>query len=422
MHKVWVKLMFTLMIIFVLQGTLLMHGWALTYTDDCASTTVDGVKQYQSLTTASLAGNSLPDTTALSPSGSSGYAVYRVSGAERVTVGLYTPSGSFVQEYNSMLVQGTLDGSAASTQALYSVSEDAVYARYGGEYYKMHMKNSVMRVMLRPGDVGYTGSGSIPGDLVGYGANVYVSANGNSWSRISLSYVRQTICNSYHFYEELTGSIPSGSTYIKVEVNSVQSIPNVGGGSVVVARKNSLASVAISGVSLVTGESQIQTDTNANTGLDIQINANANIAVTEPIVIEPVMPEFQINAQAAESSAASKVSADTSKASSSTSSKASGSAKSSKETASGGTAVYDAATGKFEGVIVDDAEDVGAAGIASQTGQTADGQQALAATSTVYTIGQQSKSGSLFNIGIGVYIVVVTGALIFMVLLPYFRK
>lgn len=276
-----IKRILVIWAIFFVSHLLMLNSWALTYLDDFTDTENNNIKQYFNLKPFPLDSASystLPDRTAFSFASTStpyGYATYQVRNAESVTVGFYTQNGSYVQQYgvNGPLVLGSVEGNINTVldvdQAEYSLLKCAVYAKYNDEYYQMHT-NTVMKIMLRPDDPGFNGTRNIPEDRIGYGTNVYASTNGNNWTRIPLTYKKHYfVVGSLFFYEEMTGSIPIGTRYIRVDLNDVLNIPYVGGGylPVVNSRRNSLASVSFTGKNLIVG-------------------------VPEAYTEQPVMPEF----------------------------------------------------------------------------------------------------------------------------------
>lgn len=215
---------------------------AASFTDDMIISQNTSVAQYSGLKPYPGATYGLSDQTLLTFSNNSspqGYALYRVNGAESITVGIYTYYGTCVsQKENDLLL------SRGTKQALWSKSEDAVYSDFGGSFWRIELDLATRY------DPVFSPVNSLAGDVAGFGLNIYASpGSAKPLSAFVTKSVAEELC-----YEEYTAAIPSGAQYVKVEINSVTSYPLKGGGTMPNRIYTSLASVTLSGNALVMGE------------------------------------------------------------------------------------------------------------------------------------------------------------------------
>lgn len=242
------------------------HAHALTYVDDFNDGANNNIKTYTNLAGFSMDSvywNGLPDKSAFSFASSSspiGSAVYQVQNARQISVGIYTLTGSFVgRKPEGLYILGAAknaDGTDLSvsqlTQARYSPTYGSAYAT---------VADMPCKVFIMDTDYVFLPTQETPGDLIGYGVNVYTSVTGQSWSPVALAYSavynqsRNAFC-----YEELSGSIPAGARYVKVELNDFKQLQTWEGNTVLKAETafNCLASVMISGENLTVGTPEPQ--------------------------------------------------------------------------------------------------------------------------------------------------------------------
>lgn len=396
-----------LLLLYLLVHLLQMRVWALTYQDDFTNAAQNSIKSYSNLALCPMDSSYwslLPDRTAFSfadATSPQGWAGYRVQGAEEVVVGLYSLSGSFVsQSPQGKWMLGIFDENTAALagqslpQASYSSTRRAVYSYIGGSAYKAYAS-----------DVGtvFESVSETPGDLAGYGVNVYTSADGRTWSRGSLRRSALQFRPQAPFvYEEYTASVPAGVGYIRVELNDISGL-EASGGSGKYQQKlsgtyNCLASVAISGRELTVG-------------------------ADEPVRQESIPVEAQSSSTEQSSSSVS------SRAASQAGPAGGAVASSGKPSTPESGARYSSA--KFEGVIRSSAAD-GELGASISSGP----EDALAAVSSesqqedfltegegaVFTVSAKNDDDKHFTAGVTVYIIVVSVALCFVVLASAGKK
>lgn len=223
---------------------------AATFTDEMTGVQNTAEIQYFGLNPFSGSTLGLPDTTMhtfSNPASPLGYVIYRVNGAERITVGIYTGNGTCVSQKDNRIVLGQ-----GGEQALWSRSENAVYSGFGGGSWRL-MLDDMMYLAFSPLNT------PLPPDVKGYGLNIYASSESDTpLSAVVTKSIKEA--NSSLCYEEYTALIPASARYIKVEVNDVTSIATSSGESVPNRFCTRLASVSLSGGSLVMGEAAAVVD------------------------------------------------------------------------------------------------------------------------------------------------------------------
>lgn len=236
--KIAVILLFAVFAIFVLPYRVL----AASFADDMSNPQNTAEVQYSGLKPYSGSTYGLSDQTLLTFANTSspqGYVLYRVTGGENITVGVYTFYGTCVAQKEGGLFLGR-----GTKQALWSKSEDVIYSDFGGSFWRIELDSENMFIPV------FTPVSSLAGDAAGFGLNIYASLGTNKPLPATVTKsVAETLC-----YEEYTAVIPSGTQYVKVEINDVSSYPIKGGGSMPNRIYASLASVTISGEALVMGE------------------------------------------------------------------------------------------------------------------------------------------------------------------------
>lgn len=236
-----------------------------SYVDDMADMDQNSIKTYSMLAPVVLQGSAflwepMPDQSLFTFASSAnpiGWAQYRIEGAQQVTVGIYNNPGTFVSELPFEPGSYTLGAFQTDMshltgrrieQALYSAGKRDVYAMINGRL-KTAAYDKVYYTFQDTGDN--------PGSLIGYGVNVYVSADGNGFSRLQLAQSRMYTHPGLNFcYEEWTGAVPGGVHYVRVEINDVLQVPQLGSQAVIQKAPRlltSLASVAFTGNNLVLG-------------------------------------------------------------------------------------------------------------------------------------------------------------------------
>jgi hypothetical protein len=238
-----------------------LHAFAATYVDDMAELWNTDYKNYQLLSSPQSPEDlaKMVDNTAFtfaSHSSPSGWVDYRVTGAERITVTLYSHTGAFAQPVGGgryiLGIQNENGGDLSSTtqnRALYSHSHQGVYARINGVLHQAYCDGK--RYYFEP-------TTNSPADLIGYGVNIYVSDTGSGYRRLPLttqnfSYTTGDIFSS----EILSAKLPAGTAFIRVELNDVNKFPPTAPAEADVpkppSRFNALASVALTGDHMVFG-------------------------------------------------------------------------------------------------------------------------------------------------------------------------
>lgn len=378
---------------------------ALTYVDDFKDSSNNNIKHYSGLTPFPMDAGSftqLPDLSAFSFSSLTnpvGRATYNVQGAEQVTVGIYSLYGTYVSPmYASAgsysLGVGGGDQSILTDitlpQARYSSSNGAIYAYIGGELNKACYYDS--NVLFVP-------TSDSPADMGYYGVNIYSSGSGGSLSLLSLSPTRRVFQSSYPFvYEEYTANVSPSATLITVELNDVIGFESIDRGGTVLksrTRFNCIASVSISGSSLTLG-------------------------VQEPIISQPIYNSSSSSSSSSSSKSSGK------KASSAAGGAAGAGTASVKKSSSSSQSVS-----KFEGTIRASSSSsprskASSSKISSQSQSSATSSEVLPQSDSeldaIYRVASSSNEDNHFTAGIRVYIIVLTGALLFVLLRAAINK
>lgn len=217
---------------------------AATFTDEMNGIQNTAETQYFGLISFSGSTLGLSDSSMLTFSSAAsplGYALYRVNGAESVTVGIYTGYGTRVSQGDNAPVLGQGGG-----QALWSRSENAVYSNFGGVSWRLEL-DKMMYPAFSPFNA------PLPQDIKGYGLNIYASSELDTLLPVS---VTKSIKEATGLlcYEEYTALLPASARFVKVEINDVTLLPTSGGVAVPNRFYTRLASVMISGEALVMGE------------------------------------------------------------------------------------------------------------------------------------------------------------------------
>lgn len=216
---------------------------AATFTDDMALAQNTAETQYLGLRPYSENTFGLSDQSLLTFANTAAPlsgAIYRVNGAETITVGIYTFTGTCIQQSGNGLLLGP-----GTVQAKKSKSGNEIFSDFNGGAWRLVLNSATIPV-FEPAD-------SLPGDLVGYGLNIYASADGGNFGSPLSAYVTRSAPETL-YYEEYTAFIPASAKYIKVEINDVTSFSLVDGGALMNPRYICLALAVISGEALVMGE------------------------------------------------------------------------------------------------------------------------------------------------------------------------
>lgn len=430
--------------------------YALSYTDQFTDLDNNTIKSYSNLSPMDKHFSfwqDMPDHTVFGfqiPDKFSAHAMYRVQNAEQISVGFYTASGTCVYGTLSDPAEGMVENlwlvgiydvdDTVNTAALQNTKlHQAALSPSTGEIYAT-IHDVPYKAVTNKTYIELKQTTKSPNDLTGYGINVYVSIDGKTWSRILLQYTARV--KGPLVYEEMAGKIPSNAQLIKVELNDYAVMDlTTGGVRPNLSSNNGLAAVRISGENLTLG-------------------------IPEPVIPEPVFPtdttelEEESHQQSKETSASSKASsskASSSKASSSkaSSSKASSSKASSSSVSSSKTTSTKSTTAntssekttlskekaveskpdppKFEGVIHSSVSSGSAATAAKSASskKTDAGEDKPAASSppivpqsvpahtqndAIFLTNTKNDQNKPFTVFITLYIIVVTGALAYMML------
>lgn len=247
------RLHFFLGCFFGCAAALMLHASAAGYTDDMTSAADGDFKSYHNLAEVSFRGASaLPDSTALSFADTSrtvGSAVYTVSGVETVKVAIYTQSGTLVSQrpedgkYMLGAFQRDMSKVLAGLplQALYCPQTGGIYTEAGG------LKQAATDRLSYP----FGPVISPPQcERIGYGVNIYYSSDGGQFTRVPITGVNFSYdLDNQIFYEVYSAAVPSSAKRIMAEINDVPELPLAGGGSQKKERRQltAVASVTLSG-------------------------------------------------------------------------------------------------------------------------------------------------------------------------------
>ena len=427
------------------------------YTDDMASASGDDVKVYRQLVPlsipagqAQLAG-AFPDKTALvlSGGGVTGMIEYKIQGAQKISLAIYHRSGTFVNEHPEQ--PGVYMCGAVSTglgylnthqlsQALYSRSLGAVFAKIGDEYLRMEMDEDYCCRFVKN-----SGAAPLASELIPYGVDVLVSADGITFDRrIALSYtnILHTPAAVYR-YEELSGTIPPNVVAIRVQLSDISRISAIGGASYPLNNFTAIASVAFAGSSLVCGTPESSSAPSSSGS----VNTSSGESVSSPIKSEssPSVPtenssggetssgsntsipadEYSYTAEPVTGGAVVRQSHSASASERSTSSHKSNPASSASAVSSVKASSSRAESiAKFEGVITSSAKGSSSSkktySIAEEeTERAAFAEQAEETQANIYEIERaDSTADSRFNLWVTLYILVVCGVTLFLLLRP----
>jgi len=277
-----------------------VHLWsltvsALTYTDDMQDMEQNNIKTYSGLTP--IANTSIPSAVQGAIPGKSavtfasprpvGYAEYRVENAQLVTVGIYTLHGTFIS-----LTQGSEPvyalGMYQNNMSHLSGRQltQAQISRSGGIIYGQ-VKGALCRLLEVPPYLELRETTDRPGDLVDYGVNVYTSADGVEYDRVSLSMSDQSRVDGMvadwqrgYVFEQLVYRVPTGATRIRVEINDYQYLDSLQSGAVQrnppgTGMRCSLSAVTISGDALSMGVPEPVSDNTREQASNSQSSASS---------------------------------------------------------------------------------------------------------------------------------------------------
>lgn len=196
---------------------------AYVYKDDFK--TMSEVKEYQNLKPRLF--NS--ETTVLScqsinsyQEGYSGAVKYRLSGAEKITFGLYTSLGTsyYAQPESASYLFGYNENTAlAYSRAYWGIDSKGVAGIFGninGEYKRMYWDNSMYKLydIANPQEK--------PVKVKYYGVNVYADGKYISFEKN----LTEFNFNISRVYEEFSAEIPAGTNTITIELNDIGVIPH----------------------------------------------------------------------------------------------------------------------------------------------------------------------------------------------------
>ncbi|MDL2233284.1 hypothetical protein LJC63_06865 [Ruminococcaceae bacterium OttesenSCG-928-L11] len=246
-----------------------MAASAAVYTDGMENAVGDEVKTYYNLSPVVFSGGgqwaNIADKSFLSFSqkeSGTGHVLYRVRGCEQITVGIYTPTGTFSHPVGTGYALGfTGDDAAGRTarpagaeQALFSPGNRYVYMRDGANTLMMAFSGHYEFIRPIPAEAAVVAGLK---DFIPYGPSVQYSRDGVSFAPVTLSFSRlDYAAASFTCYEEFTGRIPSDAQYIRVEINDCSQFYDLSAGRYAAKTSRfmmSLALVRLEGEALATG-------------------------------------------------------------------------------------------------------------------------------------------------------------------------
>jgi len=210
-----------------------INARALVFCDSMTDLASNSVKDYSGLAPAASSG--IPDNVKRAPPAGSGltltsgqltgWAQYRVQGADLVTVDIYTGWGTFVSMppgegvYALGMCQQNMGylGQQQLAQAQLSRSDGGIFARVNGKLYKA--LDTGYLLTLRE-------SSETPGELIDYGVNVYAAGEDGDFTRLSIASGSQVRVENMRLewsrafvFERLSYRVPAGATRVRIEIN-----------------------------------------------------------------------------------------------------------------------------------------------------------------------------------------------------------
>jgi hypothetical protein len=240
---------------------------AATYLDPMETAAADEVRVLQNLSpvvfSSSGTWSSLYDKSFLSfsnPTKPIGRVTYKVRGCQRIVVGIYTHTGSFVHRVGGQKVLGfeseDVDRNqrpADAEQALYSIANQAAYTRMDGSPWQ-----AVYDSFYTFADPAALGESAASGDLAAYGVNVYVSTDDKAFTRLNLTFESLDYkAGKSYCYEEFSGVVPPTAQAVMVEINDFHRYYDMTSRSWQTKssrRMTALASVTLTGHAMETGD------------------------------------------------------------------------------------------------------------------------------------------------------------------------
>lgn len=264
------KTRFFISCFFVCAAILSFNATAATFVDDMLNAKNSDYKSYNNLTIQSYRpATALPDATSLTFANISkpvGSAVYLATGVEAVKAAVYTHVGTLVtrQPGDGAYMLGVFQSNIAETmqanplQAIYCLQTYGIYTEAGG---------------LKQASTDTTCYQFIPvvippqGELIGYGINIYYSFDGTRFTRAPMTdFSYNYDSNFLYCYEEYTAAVPRSSKMIKVEINDAYELPLTTGGMYKKEARymTSIASVVFNGAKISLGPEKSLSDQPAN--------------------------------------------------------------------------------------------------------------------------------------------------------------
>jgi hypothetical protein len=202
------------------------HAFAATYTDEMANVYADQFREPFNMKYRHFVPG-MPDYSVLTPAGKGpAYIDYKVADATEVTVYLYSRNGTFVKydeacgKYRMGVYaqdMGLVEGQAPLPQAMLCPGSGEVYTLEGGLKWLIHDDFlGEYYFEERPGHAPPQGA------PLGYGLNIYHSADGETFTRAQalISYLYYDI-NTSLFYEAYKAKVPAGARHIRVALNEM---------------------------------------------------------------------------------------------------------------------------------------------------------------------------------------------------------
>lgn len=258
------------------------------YTDKCDGIRNDTVKTYQNLkfakrSVAALSGwRDTPDDTNLEIQNTQiieGSVIYRIAGANRVYINLYSKEGTFssVDVYNPdryLLGFRAYHNYPESYKTYFRKQTSQLFLQTQTQNYQYKLDPITLDQQFVP----YQGSLD---SLEYYGINVEVSENGKEYKRlpIGLPYVTpfsKDLMENLCYYEEYDVEIPKGTEYIRVSMNQSIKTYSENGVSNAIPKGINLAKVEFVGNQLILGNEQTENSSSSNASSSSSISSSAS--------------------------------------------------------------------------------------------------------------------------------------------------
>lgn len=237
-----------------------LRAMAATFQDDMTRLDGGDTRSYSNLRSLSLSA----DRSKLSPGAATfsstshtvASATYRVQGARQITAGFFSQMGSFVSAAGGGRYLGisgiNVGASDTGVRPVYSPSTGLLYTSVPGGWASLCAEREGF-TFTRPV------AGGPPADTLPYGLSFYYSTDGTSYRALGTQLrTRHTSGNYDWCYEEFTAAVPTGALYLKVEIVDFSTLDTYdSGNSGAQARYStqfgSLGKVTIEGESLLLG-------------------------------------------------------------------------------------------------------------------------------------------------------------------------